>query len=224
MSAGLASSAGVVYVPRPRRDGRLMLAAESAAMGGAAAGDEGPAPTAVVPVVVAAARLMQHPTLLVHPIAAAGGGSTGPGRYLAHAPLVAATVLQGAGGLRGGGFEHGFALHLPLLLVTEAAAVLFAGGGLDAVLVLPLAATGGRAAAGVRRRAKMLSDCCVGIRIWLLQPSGWVHSPAVTMHTSLMLLQRRRCATQARKSGCSPQWRHPRASLMRQVPRRCCAS
>jgi len=51
-------------------------------------------------------------------------------------------VLQGAEGLRSATFARGFALQQPVLLVTEQAAVVFSAGGLEAVLFLPLAATG----------------------------------------------------------------------------------
>jgi hypothetical protein len=126
-----------VYVPQPRRGARLLLAAGPAQGSSNGSGTEG------TPVVVAsAARLMQHPALLV---------GSGLGRYMAHAPLQGATVLQGAGGLRGAHFAGGFALQQPVLLVTETAAVLFSAGGLEAVLVLPLGATGG----SIRAR-----DCC----------------------------------------------------------------
>jgi hypothetical protein len=157
VSAGLASSAGISTVQQPRRGGRLLL---TAAPGG---GDVQPA--------LAAARLVQHPALLGHFAGgqlssgnsgdgqlsgSSGGGSSssgaesgGLGRYLAHAPLAAATVLQGAEGLRPAHSAAGFALDRPLLLVATRVAVLFAVGGLEAVLVLPLDATG-----GLQRRKK----------------------------------------------------------------------
>ena len=153
VSAGLASSAGVVHVPQPRREGRLMLTAEPPPSGGTAAdaaapGEEArPAPAALVPVVVGAARLMQHPALLAHTLTSAGadggGGGLGPGRYLAHAPLLAASVLQGAAGLQGADWARGAPLLQPVLLVASGGAVLFARGGLEVALVLPLSATGG---------------------------------------------------------------------------------
>lgn len=140
VSAGLASSAGVVHTAQPRRDGRLMLAvAEAGEAASAHPGPNGVPPPVTVAVVVGAARLMQHPALLAHPIP----GFAGMGRYQAHSPLLAATILQGAEGLRSAHFARGFALQQPMLLVSEAAAVLFSSGGLEAVLVLPLAATGG---------------------------------------------------------------------------------
>lgn len=152
VSAGLASSAGVVFVPRPRREGRALAlappnAAAEAAAASAATGVAADAPPP--PAVVGAARLLQHPALLAHPM---GAGSGGLGRYLTHAPLAAAVVLQGAEGLRAAHFAAGFALQQPVLLVAEAAAVLFSNGGLEAVLVLPLAGTGalGRAGMGCR--------------------------------------------------------------------------
>lgn len=148
VSAGLASSAGVVYVPQPRREGRtLALAPPEAAAGAAAAAAVGAADGAASaadapppPAVVSAARLMQHPALLAHSID--NGGSTRLGRYQAHTALAAAAILQGAEGLRTAHFAAGFALQQPVLLVAEAAVVLFASGGLEAVLVLPLAHTG----------------------------------------------------------------------------------
>ncbi len=148
VSAGLANSAGVVYVPQPRRDGRTLAlappeaAAEAAATAAAVAGGAAPAAADAPPppAVIGAARLMQHPALLAHPL---DGASRGLGRYLAHTPLAAAAVLQGAEGLRAAHFAAGFALQQPVLLVTDAAVVLFASGGLEAVLVLPLAHTGG---------------------------------------------------------------------------------
>lgn len=146
MSAGLASSAGVVHVPQLRRGGRLLLTAT------AGGGDVAP--------VLATARLVQHPALLGHMLPAGGGGcgaaglgsgmGGGLGRYLAHAALESATVLQGVQGLHAARFAAGFALDRPVLLVTAAAAVLFSCGGLEAVLVLPLGATGGpRGGAGI---------------------------------------------------------------------------
>ncbi|KAL4436856.1 hypothetical protein ABPG75_003995 [Micractinium tetrahymenae] len=151
VSAGLASSAGVVHVPQPRRSGRFLLTApdgsEAEAEGAPAAGMGGSAPPAdaAAPVVAAAARLMQHPALLGHFLVAASSsaegaaGTAGLGRYQAHAPLQSATVLQGAEGLRSAHFARGFALRQPVLLVAEHAAVLFSAGGLEAVLVVPLA-------------------------------------------------------------------------------------
>lgn len=171
VSAGLASSAGVVRVPQPRRPGRLLLSAsegEEAEGGGAvAAGAEGSTAAAhgggvahpAAPVVAAAARLMQHPMLLGHFLVGSSedaGGTAGLGRYQGHAPLQSATVLQGAQGLRSAHFARGFALRLPLLLVTEHAAVLFSAGGLEAVLVLPLVLSGepARARGGVGGRLR----------------------------------------------------------------------
>lgn len=157
VSAGLASSTGVVFVPRHRRGGRLMLAAEPAASeGAAAAGSGGEAAQAAggPSIVVGAARLMQHPSLLAHPLpgSPAGGSGGGLGRYQAHVAVQAATVLQGADSLRSAHFARGFALQRPVLLVTDAAVVLFAAGGLEAVLVLPLLATGESCWSGVGGR------------------------------------------------------------------------
>ena len=45
--------------------------------------------------------------------------------------------------------QGGFALQQPVLLVTEQAAVLFSGGGLEAVVVLSLAQTGGHASSSL---------------------------------------------------------------------------
>lgn len=146
VSAGLASSAGVVYVPQPRREGRTLalappeVAAGAAAAAGAAVGSASAADAPPPPAVVSAARLMQHPALLAHSID--NGGSTRLGRYQAHTALAAAAILQGAEGLRTAHFAAGFALQQPVLLVADAAVVLFASGGLEAVLVLPLAHTG----------------------------------------------------------------------------------
>ncbi len=150
-------------MPKPRRTGRLLLPTlegeEPDGAGASAAGVEGSRPaahrgiavTSEAPVVAAAARLMQHPMLLAHFLAASGdaAGAAGLGCYQGHAPLRSATVLQGAEGLRGAHFARGFALRLPLLLVTQRAAVLFSAGGLEAVLVLPLALTGAPASGGL---------------------------------------------------------------------------
>lgn len=178
VSAGLASSAGVVYVPRPRRDGRLMPAelvpAEEVAPGSSGSGEPGMA------AVLAAPRLLQHPALQAH---VAAGGS-GLGRYVAHVPLQAVTVLQGAEGLRGAACARGFALQQPVLLLAEGAAVLFSGGGLEAVLVLPLASTGGwgttlaelrwttPAACMCRPPPAPLAPACCRIRGALLEPGA----------------------------------------------------
>lgn len=170
LSAGLASSAGVVHVPQPRRVGRFMLIAEpseAAEASAAAAGEEqGPVPAALVPVVVGAARLMQHPALLAHPLAGGdgdsggGGGVLGPGRYLAHAPLVAASVLHGVAGLQGADYARGSPLLQPVLLVASGTAVLFARGGLEAVLVLPLAATGAPLCCSGWERSGCVAELC----------------------------------------------------------------
>jgi hypothetical protein len=165
-----------VYVPQPRRGARLLLAAgpaQGSSSSGSSSGTEG------APVVVAsAARLMQHPALLV---------GSGLGRYMAHAPLQGATVLQGAEGLRGAHFARGFALQQPVLLVTEAAAVLFSAGGLEAVLVLPLGATGGPVSQhGSAAEAACLAAClaaCAGTVVWQalmwLSTCGEQQSPVV---------------------------------------------
>ena len=126
-----------MHVPKPLRTGHLLLASSGTEAGSSAGGGDDTAP------VVAAARLMQHPTLLAHLfVAATAGGGSSLGRYLGHAPLQAATVLQGAKGLHSPHFDRGFALQQPVLLISTQAAVLFSRGGLEAVLVLPLAATG----------------------------------------------------------------------------------
>lgn len=144
VSAGLASSAGVVYVPQPRRDGRTLAlapaeAATEVAVAAAAGSSAHAADPPPPPAVISAARLMQHPALLAHTL---DGASRGLGRYLAHTPLAAAAILQGAEGLRAAHIAAGFALQQPVLLVTDAAVVLFSSGGLEAVLVLPLTHTG----------------------------------------------------------------------------------
>lgn len=141
VSAGLASSAGVVHVPQPRRPGRLLTAGGGGGAAGTASGSAGSNSAAgPTPLVTSAARLMQHPALLGHSATFAAGD--GLGRYLAHAALMAATVLQGAEGLRGTRCAAGHALQQPVLLVTQRAAVLFSAGGLAPVLVLLLAETG----------------------------------------------------------------------------------
>lgn len=225
VSAGLASSAGVVYVPQPRRDGRTLAlapadtateaaaaAATAAAAGSSAQAADPPPP----PAVISAARLMQHPALLAHTLE---GPTRGLGSYLAHTPLAAAAVLQGAEGLRVAHFAAGFALQQPVLLVTDAAVVLFASGGLEAVLVLPLAHTG---------EAGLLQPC---IRRWcraykLIAAISCV----VRVHKYLPCtsachcLQRPRCGTPARRLACSPAKRRPRGSPARRRLRQCCAA
>jgi hypothetical protein len=180
----------VAHVSLPLRSGRLLLA--PAAAGGA----DGAAP------VLAAASLMQRSGLLgslvlssagtgtgdaretattsTTPAESGGGGGGGVGRYLAHAPLEAATVLQGAEGLRGTRFAHSFTLDRPVLLVTEAAVVLFSAGGLEAVVVLPLNATGAVWLSWADGRAQASRD-----------GPGWLGKTSSNVHLLYLLLATR---------------------------------
>lgn len=237
MSAGLASSAGIATVQQPRRGGRLLL---TAAPGG---GDVQPA--------LAAARLVQHPALLGHfasgqlssgsgdsqlsgsgkgGSSSSGAESGGLGRYLAHAPLAAATVLQGAEGLRPAHPAAGFALDRPLLLVATRAAVLFAGGGLEAVLVLPLDATGGlqgrkkkeRRGGSSKHPSCALSCAAEPASNQLVANIHIVHCPRWLLHPSP--LQRWRRGTAARRCRCSRGERRRRGAPTRQAPPPCAAA